>query len=86
MVRPAHFPTLTTSGLTITGLIDKQDDRTVSICGANNQTTLLNRDEVEVLKAMDTSIMPDGLVEKLSNTELADLFAYVMTRTPPVRN
>lgn len=80
-----QFQIVTTSGLTLTGLIDKQDDRTVSIRGANNQTTLLNRDEVEVLKAMDTSIMPDGLVEKLSDAELADLFAYVMTRTPPVK-
>lgn len=80
-----QFQIVTTSGLTLTGLIDKQDDRTVSIRGANNQSTLLNREEVEILKAMDTSIMPDGLVEKLSDTELADLFAYVMTRTPPVK-
>lgn len=80
-----QFQIVTTSGLTLTGLIDKQDDRTVSIRGANNQSTLLNRDEVEILKALDTSIMPDGLVEKLSDTELADLFAYVMTRTPPVK-
>ena len=80
-----QFQIVTTSGLTLTGLIDKQDDRTVSIRGANNQTTLLNRDEVEVLKAMDTSIMPDGLVEKINDTELADLFAYVMTRTPQAK-
>lgn len=80
-----QFQIVTTSGLTLTGLIDKQDDRTVSIRGANNQTTLLNRDEVELLKAMDTSIMPDGLVDKLNDTELADLFAYVMTRTPPAK-
>jgi len=80
-----QFQIVTTSGLTLTGLIDKQDDRTVSIRGANNQTTLLNRDDVEILQAMDTSIMPDGLVEKLTDPELADLFAFVMTRTPPVK-
>ena len=80
-----QFQIVTTSGLILTGLIDKQDDRTVSIRGANNQSTLLNRDEVEVLKAMDTSIMPDGLVDKINDAELADLFAYVMTRTPPVK-
>ena len=79
-----QFQIVTTSGLTLTGLIDQQDDRTVSIRGANNQTTLLNRDEVDVLKALETSIMPDGLVDKINDTELADLFAYVMTRTPPV--
>ncbi len=80
-----QFQIVTTSGLTLTGLIDTQDERTVSIRGANNQTTLLNRDDVEVLKAMDTSIMPDGLVDKINDVELADLFAYVMTRTPPVK-
>ena len=80
-----QFQIVTTSGLVLTGLIDTQDERTVSIRGANNQSTLLNRDEVEVLKAMDTSIMPDGLVDKINDVELADLFAYVMTRTPPVK-
>jgi putative heme-binding domain-containing protein len=69
-------------GRVLTGLIDKETPTTVIIRGANNQTTLLNRDDVEEKQAMRTSIMPDGLLEKLNDAEVRDLFAFVMSKTP----
>lgn len=78
-----QFIVVTTDGRVLNGLIDKQDARTVSLRGANNQTTLLNRDDIEELKATETSIMPDGLTDKLSDAEIQDLFTYVMTKAPP---
>lgn len=78
-----QFIVVTTDGRVLNGLIDKQDARTVSLRGANNQTTLLNRDDIEELKATETSIMPDGLTDKLTDAEIQDLFTYVMTKAPP---
>jgi putative heme-binding domain-containing protein len=69
-------------GRVLTGLIDKETPTTVVIRGANNQTTLLNRDDIEEKQAMRTSIMPDGLLEKLNDAEVRDLFAFVMSKTP----
>ena len=78
-----QYQILTTDGLVLTGLIDDQTPTTVTLRGANNETTLVNRDDIEILQAMDKSIMPDGVVDKLSDEELRDLFAYVIARTPP---
>ena len=78
-----QFRIATKDGLSLTGLIDEQTATSVTLRGANNQTTVLNRDDIEVLQAMDKSIMPDGLLDKLTDDEIRDLFAYFMTRTPP---
>ncbi len=78
-----QYQILTTDGRVMTGLIDAQTPTTVTLRGANNETTLVNRDDIEILQAMDKSIMPDGVIDKLSDAELRDLFAYVIARTPP---
>ncbi len=78
-----QFKVLTRDGRVLTGLIDVQTPTTLMLRGADNQTTLLNRDDIELLQAMETSLMPDGLTEKLSDEEVRQLFAYVMSRTPP---
>jgi putative heme-binding domain-containing protein len=78
-----QYAIATKDGRVLNGLIDQQTPTTVTLRGANNQTTLVNRDDIEELQAMRTSIMPDGLVEKLTDDELRDLFAFVMRRTPP---
>lgn len=72
-------------GLVLNGLIDLQTPTTVTLRGANNQTTVINRDEIEELQAMRTSIMPDGLIDKLTDEEARDLFAFLMIRTPPAQ-
>ena len=73
---------MTSDGRTVTGLIDKQDMRTVTIRLVNNETTLINRDDIEVLKALDVSIMPEGLMKKLTDQETQDLLAYVISNAP----
>ena len=78
-----QYQCITTDGRVLTGLIDEQTPTTVTLRGANNQQTLLNRDDVDVLQAMPTSIMPDGVVEKLTDAEIRDLFSYLTSRTPP---
>ncbi|MCA9088719.1 MAG: c-type cytochrome [Planctomycetaceae bacterium] len=69
-------------GRILTGLIVDQSPTTVVLRGANNQSTTLNKAEIEVLQAMSTSIMPDGLLEKLSDDEIRHLFSYLIRRTP----
>ncbi len=56
-----QFIVVPTDGRVLNGLIDKQDARTVTPPRRNNQATLLNRDDIDELKATETSIMPDGL-------------------------
>ena len=79
-----QYQVVTLDGRILTGLIDEQTPTTVSLRGANNQVTLLNRDDIDILQAMETSIMPDNLTAKLTPQQIHDLFAYVMSPTPVV--
>lgn len=77
-----QFQVVTHDGLALNGLLDNQTATTVTLRGANNQTTVLNRDDIDVLKAVETSLMPEGVIEKLTDAEVQDLFAYLTRRTP----
>ena len=79
-----QYQIATTDGRVLNGLLEDQTPTTVSIRGANNQVTLLSRDDIDKLKAVEASLMPDNLTTKLSDDELRDLLAYLMGRTPPV--
>ncbi|MFO1066318.1 MAG: hypothetical protein U0892_20875 [Pirellulales bacterium] len=41
-------------------------------------------EDVTSVKASTTSIMPDGLLQTLSEQEIRDLFGYLMSRTRPM--
>jgi putative membrane-bound dehydrogenase-like protein len=77
-----NFQIETTDGRQLTGLIELQDTRTVTLRGIDNQTVLLPRDQIRKLQASHTSIMPEGLTEAMTDKQLLDLFAYLTSRTP----
>jgi len=77
-----QFQIATIDGRILTGLIDQQTPTTVSLRGANNQVTLIPRDQIEILQAMTTSLMPDDLTSKLTDEEVHAILKYVMNPTP----
>jgi len=77
-----NFAVFTTDGRTLTGLIQDQNNRTVTLRSVDNQTTLVNRDQIETLQALPVSLMPDGLLGKLTDQQVRDLFVYLMSRAP----
>lgn len=77
-----NFLVVTDDGRTVTGLIDEQTTKTLTLRDVKGQTVLINKDEIEILKALDLSLMPDGLTKNMSDQEVKDLFNYIMSRTP----
>ncbi len=77
-----NFLVVTDDGRTVTGLIDEQTTKTLTLKDVKGQAVLINKEEIELLKALDLSLMPDGLTKNLSDQEVRDLFAYLMSRTP----
>jgi hypothetical protein len=49
----------------------------VTLKDVANQLTVLDRNDIATLQALPASLMPEGLLAGLSDTELADLFAYL---------
>ena len=77
---------ITNDGITITGLIVRQDDRALFIV-ANplnpNEVKKVLRSNIDERLEQTRSIMPDGLLNTLSADEIADLLAYVRSGGDP---
>ncbi|MEZ6136945.1 MAG: HEAT repeat domain-containing protein [Pirellulaceae bacterium] len=67
----------TDDGRVVTGMIAAQDTNSVTIRSADNQTTTLLRDEIETLRAMPASLMPEDQMKPLSDQQIRDLFSYL---------
>ncbi|MEM1294402.1 MAG: dehydrogenase, partial [Verrucomicrobiota bacterium] len=64
-------------GRILTGMMASQEPQTITLRDAANQTTVVSRAEIANLQAIPMSLMPEGLLGGLSDTQLADLFAYL---------
>ncbi len=70
----------TRDGRVVSGLIRKDSaDEVILITGAN-QTTRIDRREIEAIHPGRVSVMPAGLDSQLSKRELADLLAFLLAR------
>lgn len=60
----------------ITGIVTRQDDNAVTMITAN-ETLIIPRQEIKSLTQGEISMMPEGLLPALSDTEVRDLIAYL---------
>jgi len=68
---------LTIDGRVLNGMIAAQDPKTVTLRNADNQLTVISRDDIETLKAIRTSLMPTDVLKDMTPEELRNLFAYL---------
>jgi putative heme-binding domain-containing protein len=67
-------------GRTLNGLIAAKTARTIPL-KTMTETVTLERSQIEKIQESTLSLMPEGLLETLTETQVRDLFAYLMTRT-----
>ncbi|MBA4148145.1 MAG: c-type cytochrome [Verrucomicrobia bacterium] len=60
----------------ITGIVKKQDDKSVTIVTAN-ETLVIPRDEIASIHQSELSMMPEGLLDPLNDQEVRDLIYYL---------
>lgn len=65
---------------TLNGLVVAKTDRTISL-RTQSETLTLERAEITSLRESALSLMPEGLLEGLSETQVRDLIAYLMHRS-----
>ena len=66
----------TTDDRSLAGIIKQQDDRSVTLATAN-ETLTLPRTEIKSLHQTELSMMPEGLLQPLSDQEVRDLLYYL---------
>ena len=64
-------------GRVLTGLILSRNDKTLTLRGQNDTTTLAV-DDIAEIKPSTSSLMPEGLLQSLTPDQVRDLFAYLM--------
>jgi putative membrane-bound dehydrogenase-like protein len=70
-------------GRSLFGMIVEQSPQTVTLVDAKNEKTVLERSKIESLEASKVSLMPEKLLDELTNEQLRDLFAYLQADNPP---
>jgi putative heme-binding domain-containing protein len=67
------------NGRTINGIITHETDKALTVRTAN-ESIVVPKDEIETRTASKLSLMPEGILEKLTDTEVRDLIAYLRGR------
>ncbi len=73
---------VTESGRTLTGIVTEKDARVVVLRTAEGQRIVLPKEEIESMNVNGVSLMPEGLLQGLSDQDVCDLFAYLRSGQP----
>jgi putative heme-binding domain-containing protein len=67
----------------LSGLMLEQDAANVTLIDADYRKTRIPRSDIAKLEESEVSIMPEGLLEKLTPQQRRDLFAYLQSPSKP---
>lgn len=70
-------------GRVLTGLVVEESEAALTLFDSQKRRTVVPKDQVEEMKASETSVMPEGLLDPLSETQIRDLFRYLQSSGPP---
>ncbi len=66
-------------GRVLSGLVVDESDRVLTLIDSNRQKTAIARDLIEESHAAQVSLMPEGMLEKLTEPQIRDLFRYLQS-------
>ncbi|WP_165066415.1 PVC-type heme-binding CxxCH protein [Paludisphaera rhizosphaerae] len=75
-----QYAAATRDGRVLSGVIAAQDGASVTLVDSQNTRVVLRREEIEELRELPVSIMPEGLLKPLGPQEVRDLFRYLQSR------
>ena len=73
---------ITTDGRVANGFLADRDSQVVVLRGVDGQNLIFRRDEIEDMRAIPKSVMPEGTLKLLNEQQLRDLFAYLRASQP----
>lgn len=84
-IRPEFraFVLETKDGRVLAGLIAEETGGAVTLLDAKGERIVIPRGQIEEMKASPASLMPEKILDTLSEQEIIDFFAYLRLREPP---
>ena len=77
-----NFTVLTDDGRVLTGFIADQDSQVLVLRNAEGQSISIEQKAIEDKKANEKSVMPEGLLDGLSESQVSDLFSFLRSSQP----
>lgn len=72
----------TRDGRILGGVLADQDNNVIVLRGSDGNDSTIPRSEIKEIKAAGPSLMPEGLLDGLTDIQLRDLFAYLRIPQP----
>jgi putative heme-binding domain-containing protein len=72
----------TKDGRAVTGFLVDKDNQVVVLRGADGQTITVRQEQIEEMLRQRKSLMPEGLLDSMSEQQVRDLFAYLRSTQP----
>jgi putative membrane-bound dehydrogenase-like protein len=73
----------TVDGRVLTGIVVDESAAALTLLDVTNQRPNVNKNDIEAIEPSTASLMPEGLIEKLSPAQLRDLFSYLQANPVP---
>jgi putative membrane-bound dehydrogenase-like protein len=77
------FTVATEDGRVINGLLAEDSPQRIVLKVQGGKQEIIPRDNIDVFKVSEISLMPEGIEKQHSAREIADLFAYLTLNKPP---
>ena len=69
-------------GSVLTGFIENQNDEQITLKGVDGKSYVLAKSELDQVLPQATSLMPEGMLNALTDQQIADLLAYLRSSQP----
>jgi putative heme-binding domain-containing protein len=77
-----YYTVETKDSRALSGFFVDRDNQVTALRGLDGENIILRASEIVDLQPMGRSLMPDGLLEGMSDQDLRDLFAYIRISQP----
>lgn len=77
-----QYNVATTDGRVLSGLLAENTPEKVTVLDAKNVRTTLRQSEIEATRRADSSLMPEAILDPLTDQEIRDVFAFLRSDPP----
>lgn len=80
-----NYAILTNDGRALNGFLADQDNQVVTLRGGDGQNVTIPRDNIDELRRLPLSLMPEGMMKSYNEQQVRDLFAYLRITQPLIK-
>ena len=77
-----NYVVVTIDGRVLNGFLADKDNQIVILRGVDGQNIILKKDDIDEMRVVPQSVMPEGALKLLNEQQIRDLFAYLRATQP----